>query len=384
MKRIITLALALVMAASMLAACNNNHQTPTETDPTQNSTPETNDQGSEVVPAPDFDFLGNDLTQYITLGNYKGYTFDVDPIEYMSEEEFLRELNYEIIYYGKYTEVKDRPVEKNDVVNITFKGFMNGEEFEGGSGTQELFTIYNGGGFIEGFADALIGATPGQEVSFDITFPEDYGSEELAGKLTTFKVTVNYIYKAVEITDELINDMSSGEMKTAQEFIDATRELMVKDTEEAYRYMKIEKVWDEIKKNTERLGIPDDILDPFYDYMISYYQYYANSNLMTLDAYLAYYGLTKESLREETKENIYIDMMVYSVIKAENIVLTDEDYKEDLKKFAEQYGVTEDTVMDYYTEDELREMFLYTRGYESVIQWSTFNVKEAGDAAPAE
>ncbi len=385
MKRILTLILALIMAASLLTACNNQKPKETIGNPQESGkNPETNNQGSQVVPPPDFDFFANDLTEYVTLGDYKGFSFEIEPIKYMDDEHFYRQLTYEIVYYGKYTEVKDRPVEKNDIVNIDFEGYMNGEKFDGGSGNEQFFTIYDGGGFIEGFADAIIGATPGQEISFDITFPEDYGAEELAGKLTTFKVTVKYIYQPNEITDELIKEMSKGEMNSAQEFIDAAKEIMIKDTDEAYLYMKLEKIWNEIKKNATKNGIPDDILDPFYDYMLSYYQYYANESLMTLDAYLAYYGLTKESLREETKENLYMDMMVYSIIKAEGITLTEEEYKADLKELAENYGMTEDDVLDYYTEDELRDMFYYTRGYEAVLQWSSFTVKEATENTPAE
>ncbi len=386
MKRILILILALIMAASLLTACNNqgNPNESTKDPQASGSSPETNDQGSEVVPAPEFDFFKNDLSQYVTLGEYKGYSFEVEPIKYMDDEHFLRQLNYEIVYYGRYTEVLDRPVTENDIISITFEGYMNGEKFNGGSGTEKLFTMYNGGGFIEGFSDKLIGVVPGNEVTFDIDFPEDYGAEELAGKTATFKVKVNLIYKPDEITDELIKEISGGEMNTAQEFIDATKEIMMKDTEEAYLYMKLELIWDEIIKNTVKHGIPDEILDPFYDYMLSYYQYYANENFMTLDKYLEYYGLTKESLREDTRENLYMDMMVYSLIKAEGITLTDEEYEADLKEFAENSGVTVEEVMYYYTEEDLRDMFYYTRGYEAVINWSTFTVKEATDATPAE
>ena len=223
------------MIASMLAACNNSPvKETTGTNQQQSSTPKEDD----TVPPPDFDFMANDLTPYITLGEYKGFSFEVDPIEYMDDEKFMRHLNYEIIYYGQYTKVTDRAVTEDDVISIKFEGYLDGEKFNGGSGTEDLFTMYDGGGFIEGFSDAIIGQMPGVEFSFDIKFPDDYGAEELAGKNATFKVTVNFIYQPAEITDELIQEMSNGEMQTAEEFIEEVRKIMIQDTDYAYLYMK--------------------------------------------------------------------------------------------------------------------------------------------------
>ncbi len=374
MKKLITALLILTLIAGFFASCKPSD--PAQSTPSgsnSESTPAETEPGN--TPIPEFDFMNEDLTKYVTLGTYKGHTFEVDPVKYMTEEEFARQLVYELALYGCYDKITDRAVLESDIVGISYVGYMDGEKFKGGEGKSDVFSVYDGGGFIDGFAAGIIGAMPGVETDVNVTFPEDYHAEELAGKPATFKVTVNYICSVHELTDELIKELSNGEMKTAQEFIDAADKLMRQDAEAIYESNKLTAVWEKINSESVKISLPDGLVDQYYNYTIQYYQQYANQYLMTLDAFLKANGMTRESVRADAESDVFTDLIVYSLIKAESITLTDDDYKAQLAEFVEETGAPEEEILKVYPEEELRDMFLYTKAYESVLEWNTFTDK---------
>lgn len=369
--KIIALMLALVLSLMALASCAE--KTPAASTPNSNDSGSNNNGGSsDEVVAPDYDFMGNDLTGIVKLGQYKDYTLEVAPKVIITEEYFAEEINKEIILFGEHTELKEGTVKESDIVKIKFVGYMDGEKFEGGEGTQEYFTIYDGGGFIEGFAEGVIGAEVGKEIDVNVTFPEDYGKEELNGKPAVFKVTVECIYQAKEMTDELVEELSGGKMKTYAEFKESAWKLMEENAETEYRNAKLTAVWDKILDSAETLELPEDVIKQYYDYLVYSYQQYATQYWMTLESFLEYIGMTLDDVQKEAEKTFFADAVLYSIIKAENITLTQEEFDADLKEMMEYYGVTEDDVYDVYTEEELEEMFLYSKGYEAVLEWSTF------------
>ena len=378
MKKIIIALLLAALVISVFAGCKQNE--PAETTPSQNenknpdSSGDTGNDDEEVTP-PDYDFMGNDLTKYVTLGQYKGYAVEVEPKKIITDEVFDTEIKREIILFGQYNEIKEGTVTKEDIVKIKFEGYKGEEKFEGGSGTQEYFTLYNGGGFIDGFADGVVGAEVGKEIDVNVTFPEDYHEESLAGQPVVFKVTVEFIYEAKEMTDELVTQLSGGKMKTSEEFRKQARELMEKDAEATYENAKINAVWEKIFEASTKIELPADVVEEYYNYNLYVYQTHATNYWMTLETFLENIGMTLDDVKKEAEDGLFKDMILYSLIKAENITVSEEEYNTMLKEMAEGAGVTEKEVTDYYTKEELEEMFLYTKGFESVLQWSTFTDK---------
>ena len=335
------------------------------------------DSNGNVLP-PDYDFMGNDLTKLITLGQYKDYTIEVEPKIELTEEYFNEEMRKEIILYGQYNEIKEGTVKESDIVKIKYVGYMDGEKFEGGEGTKEYFTIYNGGGFIDGFATGIIGAEVGKEIDVNVTFPEDYGSKDLAGKPAVFKVTVEFIYEAKEMTDDLVTELSGGEMTTYEEFKEQSWKLMEESIELEYKTAKLTAVWTKILDSATEVELPADILEDYYNYNLDYYQQYATYYYMSLESFLEYIGITLDDIREGAREDFFYECVLFSIIKAENITITDEDFDKYLKEMMDYNGVDEKTIYQYYTKEQLVEMFLYTKGYEAVLEWNTFI-----DKAPA-
>lgn len=365
MKKILVALLALVLALSCFVACSNDE--PKVTTPN----PDSEGKEPEQLPAPDYDFMGNDLTGFVTLGQYKGLTVEVEPKLVITDEYFEREIKTQLIEYGHNNEIKEGTVGEDDVVRIKYVGYLGDEKFEGGTGNSQYFTIYNGGGYIEGFAEGLVGATIGQEFDLNVTFPEDYHNEDLKGKAVVFKTTVECVYEVKELTDAVVDNLSNGEIKTVDDFYTQARELMEKQAESEYKTAKLNAIWDKIFELSKEVKLPEDVVEEYYQYTLQYYKNYATNSWMTLEAFLEYIGLTLDDIREESKTQVFSDMIVYSLIKAENISITDEFYKQRLKEIAEESGVEEKEILEYYGEEEFKEMLLYTKGYEAVLEWNT-------------
>ena len=180
----------------------------------------------------------------VGLGKYKGV--EVEKIDTaVSDEEVEEELKREQEKNASIKEVTDRAVADGDQVNINFEGFVDGVAFEGGKGENYPLGI-GSGSFIPGFEEQLIGAEIGKEVEVNVTFPENYQAEDLAGKAAVFKCTVLKINEKIlpELNDEFADDVS--EFSTLEEYkADIRKNLEAKKAEKA-RTEKENKVIDAI------------------------------------------------------------------------------------------------------------------------------------------
>lgn len=375
--RIAALTLALVFAAIALASCGGGKTPATTPNANQNQKP-------EAVPYPEYDFMGNDISDFINLAEYKGLSFEIEPKVIITEEYFEEQIKREVILYGQYNEIKEGTVKESDIVKIKYEGYQDGVKFEGGTGDAKFFTVYDGGGFIEGFAEGIIGAEVGKEIDVNVTFPEDYHAKDLAGKPAVFKVTVEFIYEAKEMTDELVKQLSGGEMDTYEAFKKQAWELMEKNAEDAYTNAKINAVWEHIMDKTTAKNLPTDVVEQYYNYIVYYYKQVATQNYMTFEKFCETYSITLDSIRKEAETEFIYETAIYSIIKAESITISDEEFKTMLKEMADANGVTEEVVKQYYTDEDLKEMFLVEKACKIVTEWNTFTDKVADTDNKAE
>ena len=193
----------------------------------------------------------------VGLGKYKGVVIEkIDTA--VSDEEVEEELKREQEKNASIKEVTDRAVADGDQINLNFEGFVDGVAFEGGKGEDYPLTI-GSGSFIPGFEEQLIGAEIGKEIEVNVTFPENYQSEELAGKPAVFKCTVLKIKEKIlpELTDEFADDVS--EFSTLEEYkADICKNLEAKKAERA-KTEKENKVIDAIIADSE-IEIPEPML----------------------------------------------------------------------------------------------------------------------------
>ena len=281
----------------------------------------------------------------VGLGKYKGVEVEKADIT-VTDEEVDAELAKEQEKNATYKEITDRAVADGDKVNLNFEGFVDGVAFEGGKGEDYPLTI-GSGSFIPGFEEQLVGAEIGKEIDVNVTFPEEYQSADLAGKPAVFKCTVLKITEKVlpELNDEFADDVS--EFSTLEEYkADIRKNLEVKKEEKA-KTEKENKVIDAIIADSE-IEIPEPMLRAQQEQIVDEFAQRLQSQGLSIDQYFAYMGSTREKMVEESKDQadkrIRTRLVLEEIVKAENIVATEEDFEVELGKLAEAYGTDVDTV----------------------------------------
>ena len=281
----------------------------------------------------------------VGLGKYKGVEVEKTDVT-VCDEEVDAELAAEQEKNASYNEITDRPVADGDKINLNFEGFVDGVAFEGGKGEDYPLTI-GSGSFIPGFEEQLVGAEIGKEIEVNVTFPENYQSAELAGKPAVFKCTVLKITEKVlpELNDEFADDVS--EFSTLEEYkADIRKNLEVKKEEKA-RTEKENKVIDAIIADSE-IEIPEPMLKAQQEQIVDEFAQRLQSQGLNIDQYFSYIGGSREKMMEEVKDRadkrIRTRLVLEEIVKAENIVATDEDFEVELGKLAEAYGTDLDTI----------------------------------------
>lgn len=317
------------------------------------------------------DLINMDLSGYIRLGQYKGIKVNEHAsvlTDAMLEEEIKALLDAQ----GHYAEIKDRAVREGDVLNINFAGFMNGEKFEGGSADNQPITISDNSGYIEGFADGLVGATPGETVRIDLTFPADY-YEDLASKAVSFDVTVNYIQGELIIPafdDAFAADHSGGKYTTAAEYRESIRKHLEDSLKEEARTSAAEEIWYAVNGNAEILSYPDQQVRYYFNMIKKQYSDYAASYNMDLKTIMMYMGITEDDMLNDAKEYTENDLVLYAIIKAEGISLSDGEYLSGLEDYASDFEITSDELVAYYGEAAIRESLLKDKVYKLLYEWA--------------
>ena len=281
----------------------------------------------------------------VGLGKYKGV--EIEKIDTaVTDEEVEEELKREQEKNASMKEVTDRAVKDGDQINLNFEGFVDGVAFEGGKGEDYPLNI-GSGSFIPGFEEQLIGAEIGKEIEVNVTFPENYQAEDLAGKAAVFKCTVLKITEKIlpELNDEFADDVS--EFDTLEEFKADIRKNLETRKEERARTEKENKVIDAIIADSE-IEIPEPMLKAQQEQIVDEFAQRLQSQGLSIDQYFAYMGMTREKMVEDSKEQaekrIRTRLVLEEIVKVENIVATEEDFETELTKLAEAYGADLETV----------------------------------------
>ena len=361
----LALALALSMAACAKKDAGDGTESSTDTTPPSSS-----------ISIPEFDYMGEDLTQYVTLGKYKGFEISIPQKQVVTEEDIDEQIKYDFIGSKMTVKITSRAVTDKDTVSISYKGFMDGVQFEGGTGDKDYFTIYDGGGFIDGFASGLVGAMPGTEVDLNIKFPENYSKTEFAGKPVLFKVTVHHIYEAKPLVDSTAIELTGDDTMTVSSLREMYRTKMEERIDTYYENYKISIAWQRVLNMATEITLPEDLVNGYYQAELQYYQAYADMYGVTLDAILSSQSLTKDSLLKSVRDSIFSEMVIYSIIKAENITITEEEYQERLKEYMETSDATEAEILETTPKEKLVDMFTHTKAFELVASWQNFIITE--------
>ena len=276
--------------------------------------------------------------EYVRLPEYKGLTTCSTTFDNMEEEVNLAIAELFMNQGETPTPVEGRDtVQKGDVLNIDYEGKIKDVAFEGGT-AQGATLIIGSGMFIPGFEDQLIGKKVGETSDIKVTFPENYGSANLAGQDAVFTITVNSIGSYPELTDEQASTYSYGQVQTVADYKKMLEEQIVYEaTTNKQNY-----IWLQIFDNTEIIKYPEGEIERQVEEAMTYYEQMAASSEMTLDEYLEGYGMTAESFTAEMQlrceDTVKQQLIKDALAEAEGITLSDEEYDAGVAKYAADYG----------------------------------------------
>lgn len=295
----------------------------------------------------------------VKLGDYKG--IEVTKVDVaVSEEEIDSAIERERERNGRDVTVEDRAVENGDTAVIDYEGFCEGEAFEGGQA--EKYSLKIGSGeFIPGFEEQLVGKNAGDELDVNVTFPEEYHAEDLAGKEAVFKVKIHEIRtrELPELDDEFAQDVS--EFDTLEEYKNSVKERLEKTKADSAKNAQQNEALDQIIAATE-IEIPEAILLTRADEMIGQFAQQLAQQGLSMDQYMQYSGQTREQLREsvipDAETRVRSELVLDEIAKVENIEVTEEDVQAEIEKMAELYNLEVDKLKEFIVGDEEENMKL--------------------------
>ena len=297
------------------------------------------------------------LKPEVTLGEYKGLEVPKSELE-VTEEEVAGELRKEQESNSRTIDVDDRAVADGDKVTLDFEGFVDGEAFDGGKGTDYPLTI-GSGAFIPGFEEQLVGVEIGKETEVNVTFPENYQAENLAGKPAVFKCTVKKIEvkELPELDDEFAKDVS--EFDTLEEYkADIKKNLEEKKADAAKRAKEDAAVDAAIEKAS--MEIPDAMIDTQVSNMIEDFARRIQSQGLTMEQYLQFTGMTPAALQEQMKpqalKRIQSRLVLEKITEVENIQISDEKLDEEIAQMAEMYKMEVEKLKEVLGDAEKEQM----------------------------
>lgn len=317
------------------------------------------------------------LKPEVTLGKYKGVKVDKIDVA-VSDEEVDAEIAKEREHNARTITVEDRAVKDGDMTVIDFEGFVDGVAFEGGKGENYPLTI-GSGAFIPGFEENLIGAEIGKETEVNVTFPEEYQAEELAGKAAVFKCTVKEIKEKElpELDDEFASEVS--EFDTMAEYREDVKKKLGEKKAADAKNAKEDAVIDAIISDA-KMEIPDAMLETQQRQMVEDFAQRIQSQGLSMEQYLQFTGMTPANLIEQVKpqalKRIQSRLVLEAVVAAEGMTATEEEFEEEVKTMAEAYQMEADKVKELLGENgkkQVMEDVCIKKAVEFVVE----NAKEA-------
>ncbi|UWF57803.1 trigger factor [Staphylococcus hyicus] len=282
----------------------------------------------------------------VKLGDYKGLEIEKQNTE-LTDKEVEETIQQRLEAMADMVVKEDGKVEEGDTVNLDFDGYVEGEQFEGGQADGYDLEI-GSGMFIPGFEEQLVGLAVGEEKDVEVTFPEEYHAEELAGKPATFKTKINEIKskEVPELDDELANELDS-EANSVDEYKENLRKQLAEskatEAENAQKEEAITKATD----NAE-VDIPKAMIKTEEDRMVQEFAQRLQQQGLNLETYFQISGQSEEDLRGQMKEDaeqrVKTNLTLAAIAEAENIDATDEDVDKELETMSSQFGISVDDI----------------------------------------
>ena len=291
----------------------------------------------------------------VELGQYMGVEIEKVDTE-VTEEDIEAEIKRLQNQQAREITV-ERAAELGDTVVIDYVGSVDGVEFEGGKGENYPLEL-GSNSFIPGFEDQLVGAVAGADVDVNVTFPEEYHADDLAGKAALFQVKVHEV-KAKELPvadDEFAQDIS--DFDTLAEFKEDLAKRLADAKKETAAAERQQKVMDIVVANA-KMDIPAAMVQKNVDDMMNQWAQQLQAQGIPMDVYFQYTGATPaqvaEQFRPQALANIKNRLVLDAIVAAENITVTEEDINKEVQRMADMWKMDFDKVKELIAEDVIKD-----------------------------
>lgn len=319
----------------------------------------------------------NQYLDYIELGDYKGISVKkgVPTINDVDDETVQDALEYYLDDYKEYKEM-DRAVKNGDLLNIDFEGKIDGKVDDNAS-AQDYDILVGSGEFFDDFEKALVGLKKGKKTELKLKYPKDYQDEDYAGKDVVFTVTVNKIQECTytpKLTDEFVKEKVDG-CNTIAEWKEKIRQeelsYLLDEAEEQVNSDLYEIVLNNAKlvNYNELIEKYPELYDESNSEIQSEYEGSAEMFGMSLEEYLEFAGMTQEDLDEEIQLSIKGKLVLASILKEENIKLTEDEYNQYIEENYEDNGFeSKEEFIEYFTKEEIGKVCLMNKCYAFLVE----------------
>lgn len=397
-KKIVVLLLSTMMAVSVVG-CGDSKNTEDKVSATE-SVESTENTGVSGYESPSFDIKASD---YVTLCDYNNMEVTIDGDYQVGEQEVKEYFAQIFSNYGPFYKPDETKttIEEGDIVNVDYVGKLDGEAFEGGTAESQNIDVYNNSsadgttGYIEGFTEGLKGASVGDVIDCDVTFPENYQAENLAGKAVVFTFTVNSVQKEMELAE--VDDAFAKEQFNADTVEDMYAQMQTY-LERAAESTKLSDTYSAIHNyllENCTVEIPEDYLNArVNDYQTQFVNNYLAGDASKLEEYLSTnYGRTLEEAREEWKsgmeQNISLEFIMEAIAEKENVTLDEEGYATYIQNLISNNGfASEEALYQQYGYDDaaygeayLRQIYVDNLALDKIRETATVTETNAADAS---
>jgi len=321
--------------------------------------------GLEVVGSPSFDLVSNDgdivlkaegfVKPEVTIEDYKGIKAP-KKVARVTKADIEAEVDRARQRLARTVEVTDRAAKNGDIANIDFEGFVDGVAFDGGKGESHDLKL-GSGSFIPGFEDQIVGKNIGDEFDVNVTFPENYGAAELAGKAATFKTKINAI-KAEELPeadDDFAKDVS--EFDTLDEYKADIKAKLAKRNEDTadkeFENAIVEALLEKLSAE-----IPEPMFVAETENFLRDYDNRLRMQGLDLGQYTKYTGITLDALRAQFRPNaekqVKLRLALEKIAKVEALTVTDEEIEAEYTRISEAYNVPVDQVKTMVNAEDIK------------------------------
>ncbi|SDM97569.1 trigger factor [Sediminibacillus halophilus] len=310
----------------------------------------------------------------VKLGEYKGLEVEEEETE-VTDEDVEHELSHMQEHQAELVVKEEGTVEEGDTVVIDFEGFVDGEAFEGGQAENHQLEI-GSGSFIPGFEEQLIGKETGADTEVQVTFPEEYHAEELAGKEATFKVKIHEIKgkELPELDDEFAKDVDE-DVETLEELRNKTRDRLKEQKETDADNKKRESLIEQASENAE-VDIPEAMVDTELDRMVKEFEQRLQMQGMSMDMYYQFSGTDEAGLKEQMKDDaekrVKTNLTLDAIANQEEVEVTDEDVDKELESMASMYQTEVDQLKQMLggNTDAIKEDLKFKKAIDFLVEHS--------------